>query len=175
MGRRGDQHRVNVVAHQHVAEVSVGFTGLVAALVVGLGVVIADALAGALAALTPHIADGQHLHIFSASVTAGYVGPRSAEQMAASLRADPDKAHRDALAGRKGPVSTEGRSRDDGRRGERCAEGASGPAQESAARPERRAGSGERRLAGRACRSVRAALPYSLFPLHSPSQLPSGR
>src|SRR5439155_18443595 len=134
-----------VGARQHVAEVSVGFTGLVAALVIGVGVVIVDALAGALAALTPHIAHGQHLHIFSASVTAGYVGPRSAEQMAASLRADPDKAHRDALAGRKGPVSTEGRSRDDGRRGERCAEGASGLAQESAARDCPRKAQGAKR------------------------------
>ena len=100
MRRCGDEHGVNVAPLQHLAEIHIPLARLAAGAPGRLRVVFVHALYRALAALAPHIADGEHLHVGPRAVTAGDVGPRAAEQMAAALAADADEAHRDAFARR---------------------------------------------------------------------------
>src|SRR4029077_14476188 len=75
MGGRGDQDGVNVRAVQHFAKVHVGSTGFVVSLAVNLGIMIVDALAGPVSALTPDVATRHDLNLFSPSVAAGNVRP----------------------------------------------------------------------------------------------------
>ena len=63
-------------------------------------------LAGTFAALAPDIAYRQHLHIFSARVSAGHIRPGASQQMSAALATHADEPHRDALTGRDRALST---------------------------------------------------------------------
>ena len=65
-----------------------------------------DPLARGITPAAAHIADGKHLHIGPAEETAGNVGPRAPEQVAAALPPHADESHRDAFAGRHGAAAT---------------------------------------------------------------------
>ncbi len=115
----GDEHGVDVVAEQHVADVPVGAAAFVRARAIFPGIVLLNAGLAFLGPLALHVADGQHLHVVAAEVAAGQVGPSAAEKMAAALPAQADEPHADAVAGRRGAVLAQGRGRDQAGGGKR--------------------------------------------------------
>jgi len=99
MVRRGDVHRVDIVAGQQFAKIIVGGAVLALVTLVHLGLFpIAD--------IPANIAHRQVLHIRAAEETA---------KVPASLVAEADPAHADALARRNGAVPAQGAGRDEGR------------------------------------------------------------
>ena len=107
----GDQHGVDVVAEEHVADVPIGAAALVGALAELPGIVPFDAGLAFLGPLPLHVADAQHLDVVAAEVAAGQVGPGPAEEVAAALPAESDEPHIDPLTGRRSAVETQHRGR----------------------------------------------------------------
>ena len=111
----GDEHGVDIGAVEHVPEVDVGLARPVIPLAIGLGIMPVDPLLGALAAVAPDIADGQHLDVLAGRIAAGEVCPGPSEQMDPALGPDTDEPHGDALAGCNRTAFAKGRGRDDAR------------------------------------------------------------
>ncbi len=93
---RGDQHRVDVVAGQQVAQVAIRRTVLIAVLLVGHLLDLGTPLG-------LHVADGHELHV--------RFWQKAAEVVGAPV-ADADAAQHDPFAGRHGAVFAQRRARD---------------------------------------------------------------
>ena len=92
---RGAMDGVDIGAGQQVAEVDVGLAILVA-------IVVVDAVAGVVAEIPPHVADGHVLHVAAAKE-----GPL----VAGTLISDADSTHDDAVARRRAVAGPQGRLR----------------------------------------------------------------
>jgi len=102
LGARGhrDEHRVQVIALDHLAKIGVGLHPPVVSLAHALLIVgLAPGLAR-FGPLLPHVANGHHLHVLAGQVPARQIGPTSAEQVPAALAALTGEAHRDPVARR---------------------------------------------------------------------------
>ena len=101
MARQGDQHRIDIVTGQKLAEVAIGRTRPVVAPAKLVGIELVHAGTTLFAALTSDVADGQHLCVVAGNVATADIGPRPPQQMPTSLAAHTDVAHTDPLAGRR--------------------------------------------------------------------------
>jgi hypothetical protein len=88
-----DQHRVDIVALDHLPEVVKGGHTTVLAGPEPFLVVLLDPLLRSLGPRSLHVADRQHLDIVSSQVAAGQIRPRAAEQMPAALPSQSGESH----------------------------------------------------------------------------------
>ncbi len=109
----GDEHGVDVIAKEHVADIVVGAAAGEAARAALLGVEILDADLGVVGGVMVDVANAEHLHVASGQVAAGQIGPRPAEEVSAALPSNAAETHSYAVAGRRGPFPAEGRGGDD--------------------------------------------------------------